>query len=395
MSKGRRKPKGSSRDHFSPDIRRKACLSLNSVLASSPGVKKQIRDGHWKLYCGRGRNGPVSLAWGLFLQELFNTDLDRERVANMKKSQFRRILYDWAPGWFSGTNVLCEEHKQRQNQLSAADAKQLAAFLKQPRLDSHGTHFWRTLDEALQGHPQRVDIARLVARWPHGHASLEKHLLSVDPDLRFGIVDQRDKLPTKTLNKRRRVAKILRGEQPWLWKGEHGLAQVLGPAQKVPEFATFIHWEQHYFIYTCFTFMYDAFTLTDEDGAKLTKQKGFFSASELYPPEEVRASKPGTSALKAMTYIGINGVLGRVTPITLTYTGSTHTRSKKAINADLRAGIEFPDLHEPWFPHWCAPALIHCSQNCCAVTEHVNSECCAGGEMASGPRTSGGKSSRG
>lgn len=362
-----------ARPHFSEAIKQTACECLNSELQNFYGsdYRQKVTDilaGKWQFRTGGGRTGPIDAAYIRFQNAYFCSRSDGTAASKMEKGQFYKLVRRWSPQWLSGINKNCEEHRVRRSEMKMKDAKKLARLLKQPGRDQLGVHYWRSLEDALESHPKREEIARLVALAAMSHAALEEHLLDVDPDLHHGPIDQREEMAHQTLVGRRECAKILRRDLPWLVRTGEELALLYVRVQNVPEGWQPIFWEADYIIMMYFLFQLDAFTLEETDVRRITRPQGFRSKSVVYQPEVTPKIRSGTSARHVMAYIAINGVLGLACPLWATYFGSTPTRKPRAIRNDRDP---FPARHEEWFPHWCAPgSLTSCWSLCVCKTSH-------------------------
>lgn len=347
--------------HYNEAVRQRACECLNTAIGNDQDLKKQIRSGHWSLRVGNVDDGPANTAWGIFQQEVFFTKEDKEAQKRMHRENFYRLLQTWAQRWFDGTNKQCKQRHYVQPGLSAKQMKRLCYLMGTPLLsETNGSHYWRDLQDALDRHPRKSEIADLVAASDCSLAALERKLKARRPGLAFGIVDARSQLPPATLRERKHMAAVWRGEIPWLQKLVDELAVPFDKASRkfVPPVVRYIFWKDPWPVMQHFTMQLDAFSLKDTTAEDRASRRGFYPTDRAFPPELKRRHPSDTAARKLMMYIIVNVRFGNVLGedvLDICYHGSTPTRSAAEIRHAREQGEEDVELHDPEFKSWCAP----------------------------------------
>ena len=180
--------------------------------------------------------------------------------------------------------------------LTRAEKREIAVLLGTPGQLGKGSRYWRSIDEALEFHPQKKHLRQLVTKSKMQHRTLHDTLVTECKDLlKWGNLHRRDTLPDTTLKNRQRAAAQWRGDIP-MWVASHRSVRAFGDDDVVghPD-----HGEKHLFwddppgmaefIYSKLTFMFDAYTTDNKEGAAAQPELGYISKTDAYAPEPAAA----------------------------------------------------------------------------------------------------------
>lgn len=356
-----------TRTHWTRNIRVRACECLFSVTKDIPSLKAAIRSGTFRLVPVKDTHGephhPAQEAYQLFFEDPLPTRADRKLAQNLDLKKFYAILSKWAPGWFRGDNKECAEIHVHQDGLTKKEERELCSFLKKPVTLRRKLHYWRSIDDALDQHPDRARIQELVAKSRLSLTTLKRHLLKCDPDLHFGVIDKRDPLAPSTERAHTKCAAQWRGDEHWLWMlpGQLGepVAEVKLPRGKDGRLDPRLYyedWREPWLEFDHLTFEFDAYKLSTARGHRDLGEKGFYGTDHIYPPEIGRPAGKATDAIELQWYLIICKQLG-VVGVSLSYHGSTPTLSGKKRKRAAMEDEDGPEKHDPDFKHWCVSCL--------------------------------------
>jgi hypothetical protein len=279
----------------------------------------------------------------------------------MKLQQYRAICRRWAPRVLT-TNPQAKHFRDKPDILSVVDAVRAATILATPGFCHGQIHYWRSIEECIDSSARGPELEEICATTHVRHKKVHRWLTRSCKEskaiLKYGRVDQRDRMPPGTREGRRTAAKIWRQELPYA-EVEDGKSRVpeerhlrlnasrasrLGHAAREKTIKT-VTWKE--ILWLLCAFQYDAFTICDKEGAAKKVVKGYSSRTQIYEAEEVRAGKSVGSERSMMIYIITHSKIGLICPPSIMYWASDPT-----YEGPLKGKLA--PRHDPQFKTWCA-----------------------------------------
>ena len=361
-----------SRTHWTPNIRQKACECLFAITRDISALRAAIRSGDFTLVPIRDDQGklrhPAVETFELFFADPLPNRNDRKRAKNLDMKKLYALLRKWAPNWFNGRNKQCREIHAHPEGLTKKEQQELCTLLSTPDKPRGKVHYWRSIDDALDRHPQRTRVQELVIKSRLSLPVLKRQLLHCGGDLHWGVLDIRDPMSKDTDKARVVCAAQWRAAKHWLWVGDEQLAQPIDV--KVPpevKSLRYVFWKEPWPVFSLFTFEYDAYKLSTARGHRDLAARGFYSLEFCYPPEVGRPAGQSKDAHEIQWYVIANKQVGVVGTPEPAYHGSTSTLAGKQLAAARKADKKDPERHAEDFPHWCVS---------CSTTSPVQSNAC-------------------
>ena len=344
------RPQQASKEDFGEAARAMAAAMLFASLDDK--TKAAFEAGQdVKLHPGKRGHPGVTQAYAAYLQAAKSQYGEGSHEASIPRDKFLHMAKYWLPKWMGSRRDCRNKRAKRQKPLTDEEEREAARILARPQRTSEGYHCWRSVQECLdQDTAEGKRLKELFERVNVTPVTWGQQLVHRHPALlMYGLVDKVPKLPAATLRARRKAADVWGRAVPWkIRKGMEDLRD--GGAVQSRHY-----WDWRW--YEDFTFMIDATTFDDQEGAAHYREKGFSHPTVKYPPESVRADKPINNISKVMVYAVIHAHLGLIVGPDVMYTGSAATApSKKG------------ERHEDSFPHWCGLPLLMLSARQCSVS---------------------------
>ena len=339
-----------------PAMRKEICQCLQDQLTLAQTDSIRISPGtSLPVLFKRGGTGDPRIAAALhaFRAKNFTGQAWAQRAATLNQRQFASTAKRWLKRHVQTGLEGCSSCRVRKKTLTRAEKREIAVLLGTPGQLGKGSRYWRSIDEALEFHPQKKHLRQLVTKSKMQHRTLHDTLVTECKDLlKWGNLHRRDTLPDTTLKNRQRAAAQWRGDIP-MWVASHRSVRAFGDDDVVghPD-----HGEKHLFwddppgmaefIYSKLTFMFDAYTTDNKEGAAAQPELGYISKTDAYAPEPAAAGMALSQTDSVCTYALVHPARGLIEDPMHTYWGSTPSNKKK--DAKRR--------HDAAFPHWCANA---------------------------------------